>query len=33
MREARVTADSRSTLVRMLPPIENRDPGDETEED
>jgi hypothetical protein len=28
-----VTAEAGSTLKGVLPPIENRDPGDETSED
>jgi hypothetical protein len=28
-----VTSEAGSTLRKMLPPLENRDPGDETVED
>jgi len=31
--QALMSAEARSTLRWMLPPIENRDPGDETAED
>jgi hypothetical protein len=30
---AAVPTDARSTLRNVLPPLENRDPGDETAED